>query len=43
MGQSRNANKTGSLPENLQGPALDGDGFSFIYFSSFYPVNCYVI
>ena len=43
MGQSRNANKTGSLPENLQGPALDGDGFSVIYFSSFYPVNCYVI
>ena len=35
MEQSRNANEAGSLPKNLQGPALDGDSFSFIYFSSF--------
>ena len=32
MERSRNTNKTGTLPENLQGPALDGASFSFILF-----------
>ena len=31
MERSRNTNETGSLPENLQGPALDGVSFSYIF------------